>query len=397
MSLALLIGTRAQVDKLVASYAIGVFTGFTLAGFGMAKYYRRRPESKNRRRKMALNVTSGAVSAVVVIVFAVATVTEGAWIVLILFPVGVFSLFRLNRQYRLEARTLRTASPEMGRAKIVRHSVVVLVDNADLATVAAVRYATSLGASRLRAVHVVLDETQADELLVERSQQTTLSRVPLDFVACRDRRLVNGVVQLAVGETADRGTELTLVLPRRTYARFLGRILHDHTADQIARAISEQPRVVATVIPFDVDGLIERRHRARALRDAVPAPRALTPAMASATVSTETWDRTPEGSLLRLPDHERSSRPTSDVTWQERATVSGQVRSVRLAAVALSPSFEVELWDESGGVILVLRGRRSIPGIRTGTATTASGAVGEQNGKIAIANPIYRLEPPDED
>ena len=36
---ALIVGTGAHVDKLVAFYAIGVFTGFTFAGFGMARYF----------------------------------------------------------------------------------------------------------------------------------------------------------------------------------------------------------------------------------------------------------------------------------------------------------------------------------------------------------------------
>src|SRR5664279_1783030 len=40
VSLALLLATGAQVNSLVAFYAIGVFTGFSFAGFGMAKYFR---------------------------------------------------------------------------------------------------------------------------------------------------------------------------------------------------------------------------------------------------------------------------------------------------------------------------------------------------------------------
>ena len=39
-ALALLLGVGAHVDKLIPFYAIGVFTGFTMAGLGMAKYYR---------------------------------------------------------------------------------------------------------------------------------------------------------------------------------------------------------------------------------------------------------------------------------------------------------------------------------------------------------------------
>ena len=38
-SMILLVVGRANVDKLVPFYSLGVFTGFTLAGFGMAKYH----------------------------------------------------------------------------------------------------------------------------------------------------------------------------------------------------------------------------------------------------------------------------------------------------------------------------------------------------------------------
>ena len=93
-ALALVIGTRAHVDKLIAFYAIGVFTGFTLAGFGMAKYFRTH-RTGNWRTNVIINTISGGLSAVVVVIFAVTKFTEGAWLVLLIFPVMVaaFSAF----------------------------------------------------------------------------------------------------------------------------------------------------------------------------------------------------------------------------------------------------------------------------------------------------------------
>jgi amino acid transporter len=397
VSVALLIGTDAQVNNLVAFYAIGVFTGFTLAGFGMAKHFRNHPDGP-QRRKVLLNTASGTVSAIVVVVFAVVKFTEGAWLVLILFPVGVLALFRLNKQYRLEAEALRVTAPETGAAKISRHSVVVLVDNADLATIAAVRYAASLGSASLRAVHFILDEARADQLMESWAGQAALSRVPLDLIHCRDRRLTRSVRELAALETTDPTTELTLLLPRRTYARFLGRVLHDHTADDIARAISQQPRVVATVVPFDVNGLIERRSRSQAIA-ASPLPeaatsRALTAAMRRHEPSTSTaWDREETRAVISSTTPAPPATRIADLTWRERAVVTGQVRAVRLAAVAQSPSLEVELWDESGGVVLVFYGRRHIAGIKAGTRMTAVGTISDRHGKLAISNPIYTLDP----
>ena len=46
VSLILLVATRAQVNGLVPFYAIGVFTGFSMAGFGMAKYHKRVKETR---------------------------------------------------------------------------------------------------------------------------------------------------------------------------------------------------------------------------------------------------------------------------------------------------------------------------------------------------------------
>ena len=39
VSIVLLLITQAQVDNLIPLYAIGVFTGFTMAGAGMVRYH----------------------------------------------------------------------------------------------------------------------------------------------------------------------------------------------------------------------------------------------------------------------------------------------------------------------------------------------------------------------
>ncbi len=41
IAIVLLIATDAKVNSLVPFYAIGVFTGFTMAGLGMARHYQR--------------------------------------------------------------------------------------------------------------------------------------------------------------------------------------------------------------------------------------------------------------------------------------------------------------------------------------------------------------------
>ena len=51
-------GVGANVNNLVPFYAIGVFTGFSMAGFGMAKYHHTHREL-HWRRKLVINFSAG--------------------------------------------------------------------------------------------------------------------------------------------------------------------------------------------------------------------------------------------------------------------------------------------------------------------------------------------------
>jgi hypothetical protein len=196
-----------------------------------------------------------------VLIFVVVKFAEGAWLVVILFVIGVPALIRLNREYRVESEVLeriadRPRPPEP--PKYTRRIVYVLVDSFDLATIAAVRYARSLRPTTLRAVHFVIDNQQAEQLREDWSR--TDRGVVLDFVDCSDRRVARCAAELASSEASQPGTHVTVVLPRRSYAPLLGRLLHDRTADRIAGVVSRIPNVTATIVPFDVRSRIEVLH-----------------------------------------------------------------------------------------------------------------------------------------
>src|SRR5579864_8605123 len=87
-SIALLIIKDADVNSLVPLYAIGVFTAFSMAGFGMARYHSRH-RTPGWRRRMIINFSAGVMTAVVVAVFAIVKFAEGAWVVVVLFVILV--------------------------------------------------------------------------------------------------------------------------------------------------------------------------------------------------------------------------------------------------------------------------------------------------------------------
>ncbi|MFD8711870.1 APC family permease [Streptomyces anulatus] len=255
LSLALLLVTSARVDKLVALYAIGVFTAFTMAGAGLTVFHLRR-RGPLRRVKIAVNALAAVISAAVVAIFAVTKFTEGAWLVVVVFPLGVWALVRINREYRREAAALERLPVGADRPRTRRHQVFVLVETLDLAALKALRHAHELRPDTVRAVHFAIDEARAQRL-AEVWESTSATSVELELVACPDRRLRRAMRELAVRTTQDGQSALTVLVPRRLYANALGKLLHRGTGETMARTLEQLPHVSVTILPFNASHAIK--------------------------------------------------------------------------------------------------------------------------------------------
>jgi amino acid transporter len=391
LSLALVIALGGNLTKLVALYAIGVFTGFVMAAAGLFKYHWVRSEPR-RWWKLFVNGSAAVCSFAVVLIFAVTKFTEGAWLVVVIFPPAVLGLIQLNRRYRLEAEALANTPASAVLPTRTTTSILVLVDSVDLAVVKALRYARSLRPAELRAVHLMVDNVYAEQLrrLWDASQAAD---IPLEIIEVPDRRIRRAAMELAAREAADGMTEVTVLLPRRTYSPIVGRLLHDRTADRIAEVVSTLPHVAATIVPFDVTQAIEEL--AAAERGDTPSSRKLVPTSvgprSTRKMLLDASCPTPDPAALR--GDPSLVRPIGTVVWRQRTAVEGRVRSVSVSPISGSPTLEAELYDPSGGITLVFYGRRTIPGIEPGALLRAEGMVGEMEGHLAMANPTYRLLP----
>ena len=375
----LVLFTGGSVEHLVAFYALGVFTGFCLAGFGMTRHALRN-RTGAWRAKVFINALSGSISFAVVIIFAVVKFTEGAWLVLVAAPILVMTFLRLRRQYTREQETLSVKSEHERATSISRHDVTVLVDSVDIATVGAIRYARSLNPRHLTAVHFVIDDRRAEAIQAAWAVSDALDDVTLELIDCPDRRLANSALDYAIRMTEKADVELTLLLPRRSYSGFLGRLLHDQTAEEIAAPISQLSRVVATIVPFDVDRITSTsKPELYNFRDVNPAAVVAAP-KSSAPINVEPV-----------------SHYTEDITsigaiqWRKRARVQGRVTSIKTAPRGAAPTLQIEIWDETGGVSLQFLGRREIAGLEVGSQMRAEGMVGEEEGSMIILNPSYEL------
>jgi amino acid transporter len=433
VSLTLGVVVGFKVNNLIPFYAIGVFTGFSMAGFGMAKYHITHKE-QGWRRRLVINVAGGVYTAIVVLIFAVVKFTEGAWLVVIIFPLLVFVLIRLNREYRMESRVLATIGGRQPPPPpyYARRTVLVFVDSFDLATLAALRYARSLRPTSLRAVHFVIDGARADKL--RRDWSLAERGVVLDLVDCPDRRLTRAAADLVCREIADPGTHVTVILPRRSYSPLLGRFLHDRTADKIASVVSRIPRSAATIIPYDVESRLEELHdretSGAAEHKAAAGPAGV--AAESAGAAGTAPDRTaPEGAspagrgpARPVPDGTgpaggpRAGRrshlpapaarndpteryehpvpppgaaPIGSLNKPGKAIIVGRVRAVEIRPAGESSVFACTVVDSTGELTALFYGRQHIAGIEPGVKIRLSGAVGFKGGAPAMINPNYEL------
>lgn len=243
---------QADVTHLIPLYAIGVFTSFTLSQTGMAIRHLRLHE-RGWRMGTIINGSGAVATGIVTIVIGVTKFTHGAWFIMILVPVLVALLVRLNRQYENEQSQLDDDVHRATEAPILRrHTVLVLVNGIDRSTARALQYARTLTPDELRAVHIAIDPVRADRLASD-WLELPLRRMSLELVDCPDRRLTRAVLEVVAEEVDDGRTEVTVLVPRREYRRLWHRLLHDRTSDSIARAVAQLPHANVTFVPFHFD------------------------------------------------------------------------------------------------------------------------------------------------
>jgi amino acid transporter len=374
VAILLIIVFQAQLNALVGLYAIGVFTGFSFAGFGMLKHHLTRREGR-WRIGIWVNGFAGVLSFSVVLILLVTKFVEGAWIVAVVGPPMYFALLHLHRQYVEEERQLETGAEAATEAPLLpRHAVVVVVGRLDMATARAVQYARTLRPDILRFVHFNIDDAATDRLRAEWAR-LGLSHLPLDVVECRDRRLERASLEYVADIAADGRTECTVLLPRRAYRTRLQRLLQDRTADRIADAVGTIPHVAATIAPFNFEANVARGFRSRAARSAAPRR-----------------DPGPTTGVDReLARHATGTIPINEVTFRTRVRVAGRIRSLRVQTAKGTTNLECEITDDTGNLLLVFQGRPRIPGIEPGTRLIVAGMVGSWSRRLAILNPDYQL------
>lgn len=146
------------------------------------------------------------------------------------------------------------------------HVAVILVDRPDRSILKAIRYARSIEALEIRALHAGVDPKKAQEIAEQWSDVGYILGVPLDISECFDRDIARTVRQY-IEEIKAHDAEITVVIPRREYPRLVERFLHDRTSRAIARELADEPHVDVVIVPYRLG----QGHHPRAGRKTDPA------------------------------------------------------------------------------------------------------------------------------
>lgn len=247
----LLVAFGGNVSALIPLYAVGVFTSFTLSQSGMVRHHLSIRE-RGWRFSLVISAVGAIATLVVALVVIVSKFSIGAWIPVVLIPVIVVGFKAVKRHYRHVAEQLRVAPGFVEEQAVPRHGVVVLVGGVNQSSLAAIRYARSVGAADAVAVTVAIDEEHAERF---RSQwERHHIDYPLEIIESPYRDLT-GTVEDYLDELERRWHHdyLTVVIPEFVLPHWYQGVFHNQSALALKLALKFRKDTVVVNVPFHLE------------------------------------------------------------------------------------------------------------------------------------------------
>ena len=254
LSAALLIAVDGSTLRLIPLFAIGVFTGFTLAQAGLVVHWWR-SRQRGWQQRAAINGIGAVATAVATVVFLVTKFTEGAWVVVLAVPALIVLFTRIRRYYQRAGRALgRGAIPGPPQSKPL--IVVVPVSGVSRLTQHAISEALSISQHVIAVTVVAADPDQSaghtGELDAEWARWNP--GVPLRVLDTQYASIAGPVVAFIDELRQHHDEQILLLIPVVRPDRLRYRLLHNHLDVVLTKALQTRTdMVVARVgLPLQV-------------------------------------------------------------------------------------------------------------------------------------------------
>jgi amino acid transporter len=239
---------KADLDRLIQLYVVGVFTSFTLSQTGMVRHWLKLRREGGAggwrwRRSIAINATGASVTFVVLLVVVRTKFAHGAWIVIAVMPVIIAGFYSVHRHYLSVHRQLR--SGRVSAAALANNIVVLVVEHLDRATAEAVGYIRSFTGD-FRAIHVPGRDTSPEVPM----RWKAFSRTDVDLEVLEANGHPTQAVQQYV-RAIPRGEDdfLTVVIPEVLAKASLWSALRHGRSFALKLRLLREPQIVVTDVP----------------------------------------------------------------------------------------------------------------------------------------------------
>jgi len=233
------IAFEAKELSLIPLYAVGVFLSFTLSQTGMVWHWRRHREPGWQWRA-TMNAVEAIATMGVLAVFIVAKFREGAWIVVLLIPAGVWLLLAIARHYRVTSVAL--ALPDHPHAGSRHHVVILVVPEMNWQIADMIAYGSTLG-DDVRALHVDLDSDCTKN--IQQSWPRWGQGIPLRILGSPYRSFVEPLLTYLKILDKERSRQVvTVLIPELRPRHWWQTLLHKHWSAQLRSELEDQIHVL---------------------------------------------------------------------------------------------------------------------------------------------------------
>ena len=261
----LVIVMKASTTALIPLYAIGVFLSFTLSQAGMVRHARDIGRLKpgetlhtgevhveydpKWRLHMIISGVGAVLTFIVMLIFAVTKFTSGAWFVLILIPVLVFTFSRIHDHYKDVAQALSLEN--VRKPAVTDHVItILLVDGVHMGTLQMVNFAKSLG-NPWRAIHVAVNEERAKA--TREKWDKYVGEGELVMIQSPYRHLMAPIRQYIMDLLRDDPHAIVhVVMGHLAMDSVLSQALHQNSSLILNLGLTGLERVVVTIVPLQV-------------------------------------------------------------------------------------------------------------------------------------------------
>jgi amino acid transporter len=256
MAILLVILFNGDTHLLIPLYAVGVFTAFTLAQFGMLmRWFKSKPEGW--QTKALINGIGAVITLITTIIISAEKFTAGAWIVFIIVPLLVMLMMRIKTHYNSVAKQLDVPNDTLEQisfeAKYNHHFIVPIASINNL-VIQALRYARSL-TPNVEGFHVETYEGEADKL--KRKWALLNTDIKLVIKQSPYREIVEPLTEYldSEGHSSQPGDMITVLLPQFIVSNRWEMALHNNTSLFIGRALFNKRNIAVSILPFYLEDL----------------------------------------------------------------------------------------------------------------------------------------------